>query len=60
MMSLMVMLTSCLRWLLPARADVLAHPLLPLFQALNHGPSKPQWIRLRLAPVHAPTHRRRP
>ena len=60
MMSVMVMWTLCLRWLLPVRADVVTRPLLPLFPGLNHWLPRAELIRLRLAPIHAPTHRRRP
>ena len=60
MMSVMVMLTLCLRWLLPVRVASHAHPMLPLFSGQNHWLVQAHRIRLRLAPIHAPTHRRRP
>ena len=60
MMSVMVMLTLCLRWLLPVRVASHAHPMLPLFSGQNQWLAKAERLRLRLAPIHAPTHRRRP
>jgi len=60
MMSVMVMVTLCLRWLLPVRVASHAHPMLPLFSGQNQWLAKAERLRLRLAPIHAPTHRRRP
>ena len=60
MMSVMVMLTLCLRWLLPVRVASHAHPMLPLFSGQTQWLAKAERLRLRLAPIHAPTHRRRP
>jgi len=55
-----VMVTLCLRWLLPVRVASHAHPTLPLFSGQIQWLAKAERLRLRLAPIHAPTHRRRP